>query len=299
VRLRDRLRRRGRRELGRIVPRLREWEYAPEGWAADSEREGWNAEAVLAAYRAKLPVFRRVVAGTDPIAIPTSVVVRDSGPDVREQGSHLAFGYALALASRGSDRVSVLDWGGGLGFHFLIARALLPDEVAIDYHCKEVAGLCEAGRELVPEVVFHDDDSCLERGYDLVFASSSLQYSQDWERVLAGLAGAASPYLLVNRVPVARGQRSFVTRQRGHAYGLRTEYRSWVFDPDELVAAAGRAGADLVRGFLVGYRPHVHGAPAPVETGGFLFRAARRSAGIRSNDDAREADVSGRAPRPA
>ena len=275
MRLRQRLKRRGRRALGRIVPRLREWEYAPQGWARP-EVEGWDAEGVVAAYRAKLPLLRHAVAGAEPIAMPTSVAVRESQPDVREQGSTLAFGYALALASRGSDRVSVLDWGGGLGFHSLIARALLPAEAAIDYHCKEVAGLCEVGRELVPEVTFHEDESCLERRYDLVLASSSLQYSQDWARVLERLAAAASRYLLVNRVPVAGAHPSFVTLQRGHPYGLGTEYRSWVFNPDELVATAERAGAELVRELLVGYRPYVHGAPAPVETRGFLFRRGQQ-----------------------
>jgi putative methyltransferase (TIGR04325 family) len=270
LRLGERVRGRARRALARVVPRLREWEYAPEGWAGPSVG-GWDASGVLDAYRAKLPLLRRAAAGAEPIAIPTSVAVRESRTDVREQGSHLAFGYALALASRVSDRVSVLDWGGGLGFHALIARALLPHEVELDYHCKEVAGLCAAGRELVPEVTFHEDDSCLERRYDLVFASSSLQYSQDWRNVLERLAAAASAYLLVNRVPVTRGHPSFVTLQRGHAFGLGTEYRSWVFDPDELVDVAQRAGLELVREFLVGYRPHVHRAPAPVETRGFLF----------------------------
>ena len=33
-----------------------------------------------------------------------------------------------------------------------------------------------------PTVQFHDDDACLERTYDLVFASSSLQYSEQWAR---------------------------------------------------------------------------------------------------------------------
>jgi putative methyltransferase (TIGR04325 family) len=273
VRLGERLRRRARRALAHVVPRLREWEYAPEGWAGP-EVSGWDTESVVAAYRAKLPLIRELAAGTDPLAIPTSVAVRENHPDVREQGSILAFGYALALASRETDRVSVLDWGGGLGFHFFIARALLPDEVTIDYHCKEVPSLCEAGHELVPEVVFHEDDSCLDQRYDLVFASSSLQYSEDWASLLERLAHATSGYLLVNRIPVTDNHPSFVTLQRGDEFGLGTSYRSWVLSPAELATAANHADLKLIREFHVGYRPHVHGAPAPVETRGFLFKAA-------------------------
>jgi putative methyltransferase (TIGR04325 family) len=215
---------------------------------------------------------RRAAAGTDPLALPTSVAVASAEPSVVEQNSVLAFAYALALASRRADRVSVLDWGGGLGAHFVLARALLPAEVEIEYHCKEVPLVCAQGREALPEVRFHDDESCLESRYDLVLASSSLQYSERWAPVLERLAAATAGYLLVTRVPVTLHGPSFVTLQRGHAYGLGTEYLSWVFDRGELVATAERSGVRQLREFLIGYDPTVHGAPARVHTRGFLFR---------------------------
>jgi putative methyltransferase (TIGR04325 family) len=254
------------------VPRLREWEHLPEGWAPERAL-GWDAEGVVAAYRARLPALRRAVAGPGPLAMPTSVAVLDFEPSVREQSSILAFAYALALAAGGSNRVSVLDWGGGLGFFSLLARALLPDGVELDYHCKEVPLLCAAGREELPEVHWHEDEGCLERTYDLVLASSSLQYSRRWTEVLERLAAATAGHLLVTRVPVTGSGPSFVTLQRGRRYGLRTEYLSWVLARDELIAAAGRGGVQLVRELLVGYRPRVHRAPSPVDTRGFLFRA--------------------------
>jgi putative methyltransferase (TIGR04325 family) len=263
-------RRAARRLAARFVPRLRDWEHVPEGWTRKAG--GWDVDAVVEAYRARLPELRAAVAGPGPLAIPTSVAVRDPEPGVREQGSILAFGYALALASRGTDRVSVLDWGGGLGYHWLLSRALLPEEVEVDYHCKELPSLCAEGRVTLPEVEFHDDDSCLERRYDLVLASSSLQYAEDWAHLLGRLATASRGYLLVNRVPVTAGGPSFVTLQRGHAQGLATEYLSWVLDPAELVETAQRSGLRLVRELLVGYRPPVHGAPEPVDTRGYLFR---------------------------
>jgi putative methyltransferase (TIGR04325 family) len=263
-------RRAARRLAARFVPRLRDWEHVPEGWTRQAG--GWDVDAVVEVYRARLPELRAAVAGPGPLAIPTSVAARDREPGVREQGSILAFGYALALASRGTDRVSILDWGGGLGFHWLLSRALLPDEVEVDYHCKEVPSLCAEGRSTLPEVEFHADDSCLERRYDLVLASSSLQYAEDWTRLLGRLATATGGYLLVNRVPVTAGGPSFVTRQRLHASGLPAELVCWVLDPGELVATAQRAGLRLVRELLVGYRPTVHGAPEPVDTRGYLFR---------------------------
>jgi hypothetical protein len=68
----------------------------------------------------------------------------------------------LARTGHGRERISVLDWGGGVGQYFPLARALLP-EVKIDYHCKDVPVLASVGRELLPEISFYDDDPCLDR----------------------------------------------------------------------------------------------------------------------------------------
>jgi hypothetical protein len=40
-------------------------------------------------------------------------------------------------------------------------------------------------------VDFREDESCLERTYDLVVASSSLQYAEDWRGLLDRIAAAA------------------------------------------------------------------------------------------------------------
>src|SRR5205823_3014272 len=128
--------------------------------------------------------------------------------DLDAQQTVLAFGYALALAARGKTRVSLLDWGGGPGHYAVLARALLPG-AELDYHSRDLPQLVALGRELLPGDSFHADDSCLTRRYDLVAASSSIQYAQDWRTTLAGLAGATGGYLYVTRVPIALTAPSF------------------------------------------------------------------------------------------
>lgn len=44
---------------------------------------------------------------------------------------------------------------------------------------KEVAVLCEHGRRINSYAVFHEDDSCLGRSYNLLVASGSFQYKLD------------------------------------------------------------------------------------------------------------------------
>jgi putative methyltransferase (TIGR04325 family) len=275
VRLRGAVVTRALRVLGRFVPRFREWEYVPEGWErkeAGQQIRGWDEPGVLEAYRAKVPDFASAVEGSGPIAFPTSAAFRDVPPNVKDQNIVLAYAYTLALASRTRDTVSILDWGGGVGLFYLLSRALLPSEVELDYHCKDVPVVCSHGREVLPQAHFYEDESCLERSYDLVVASSSLQYSERWQDVLAGLAYAAGDYLYLARVPVVSASTSFVVLQRAYRYGFGTEFLSWVFNREELLQAAAQARLELVREFVFGERSDIRGSPEQDETRGFLFR---------------------------
>jgi putative methyltransferase (TIGR04325 family) len=167
--------------------------------------------------------------------------------------------------------LSVLDWGGGLGHYWALARSALPG-LELEYHVKETPAVCARGREVAPGVTFHDGPSCLDRQYDLVVASSSLQYAEDWRALLAGLAGAAGSHLYVARVPVALAAGSFVVLQRAHAYGYETEYLGWVLNRHELLETAAAAGLSLAREFLLDARFSAENAPeVPVAHRSFLF----------------------------
>ena len=247
------------------------WEYVPEGFAR--EAKGWNVGAISDAYREKWPSYLAAIEGTNPLGVNHEV---PSGQSVgsEDHGAHnmlVSYAYVLALAARRRDRISLLDWGGGVGHYLALSRALVPG-VEIDYHCRDVPVLAEHGRELFPEASFYDDDSCLQRSYDLVLASASLQYAPDWKAKLAALAGATDGLLYVARAPVALCSPSFVVLQRAYDYGYDTEYLGWVFNREELLATARQAGGRLVREFLLSAWLSAAGAPeAPIAHRGFLF----------------------------
>jgi putative methyltransferase (TIGR04325 family) len=185
----------------------------------------------------------------------------------------MSFAYVLARCAQQQEELSVLDWGGALGHYHALARALLPD-VRFDYHVKELPAVCEEGRRISPEVTFYEDDSCLEREYDLVVASGSIQYG-DWADTLAQLASASARYLFVTRVPLADTSETFAVVQRAHRYGYDTEYIGWVLNADEFRQVACDAGLRLVREFFLVDPFEVPGAPEPVRHGGFLFERVR------------------------
>jgi putative methyltransferase (TIGR04325 family) len=247
-----------------------EWEYVPEGWSRPAR--GWDAPAVEAAYRRRWPEFVAAVQGTGPLGIAHEVpehqsVVRD---DPGWHNAVLTFGYVLALAAR-DNRVSVLDWGGGPGHYYVLARALLRG-VELDYHSRDLPRLAAFGREVLPDATFHDDDSCLERTYDLVVASDSLQYAPQIEHALGRLAGAAAPWLFVAQLPVVKHAAAFVVLQRPDAYGYDTEYLGWVLNRTAFVEAAMAAGLHLEREFIAPGTIAADGAPETAYLRSFLFR---------------------------
>lgn len=228
---------------------------------------GWDVRGVRDAYLKKWPRFLELLKKPGPLGFSHESDMRSNSNPI-SHNINITFGYIMALLSRNKDKVSILDWGGGIGHYYLLARAMVPG-IDIEYHCKEVPILVEAGRSLLPDVTFHDNEECLNRQYDLVIASTSLHYSEDWTRVLDLLARAARQYLFINRLPLVNKTPSFVMLQRVLMY--QTEYLSWCFNRSEFLEAASGLDMSLMREFIVGHAHPVKGISEECEYRGFLF----------------------------
>ncbi|HWF72975.1 MAG TPA: methyltransferase, TIGR04325 family, partial [Solirubrobacteraceae bacterium] len=254
-----------------------EWEFVPEGWerARGAASRGWRADDVARSYVTKWPEFVEAVTGPGPLGVGHEVPAGASmgRESIPAQNVVLAYAYALSRAAAGASTVSVLDWGGALGHYYLLAQRLFPD-LELDYHCRELPAVCREGRRVLPEVAFHDSEVCLDRRYDLVVASSSLQYDEDWAGRLRQLARATDRRLFLTRVPLVREAESFVILQRAHAYGYGTEYLGWVFNREDLLVAAGATGLVLEREFVLIPECPIPGAPETHSEAGFLFARA-------------------------
>jgi len=248
-----------------------EWQCFSEGWkTADPRVKGWNVESIAETQRAKWPEVLRLVGDTGPL--PVHMWAQNlSRPGLAGSTVLMTFGYVLAFAAWKKDRLSLLDWGGGVGHYNLVSRALLP-QLELEYHCKDVPVLCRLGRELQPSVAFHEvDESCFARDYDLVVANGSLEYLEDWSHTMRRLATASRGYVYVGRLPIVREVPSFTVIQRPDRHGYATEYVSWVLNRQEFLGHADRLGLRLVREIPVGDGPRIHGAPEQCEFTGFLF----------------------------
>jgi putative methyltransferase (TIGR04325 family) len=249
-----------------------EFEYIPDGWEylhEHPEVKGWDVEDILQVYLKQWEPFVEMARSAGPLSgIHESVLAKVS---IEGHNSIMIFAYALALAAHQRTHLSMLDWGGGIGHYYLIAKALMP-MIDLEYHCKDTPILSNHGQKLFQEAFFYSDASCLDRQYDFVLASGSLQYWQDWSDTLAQLARATSGYLLVTRLPIVKTVPSYVFIQRPYLHMYNTEYLAWCLNREEFLNCAQESGLYLVREFLVGDNHPIRNAPEKCEYLGFLFR---------------------------
>jgi putative methyltransferase (TIGR04325 family) len=224
---------------------------------------GWDVEAVVERGAASWQALVQTAEGNGVLAT-----------DVVTHNLRMCFAYALGVAASGRSDLTVLDWGGGLGQYGVLATALFPD-VTIAYHCRDLPLMTAAGRQLQPQATFHDSDAEAFAGrYDMVMASSSLQYVPDWRSTLTQLVKCSTRYVFITRQPFVEHSPSFVVIQRPFAHGYNTEYAGWALNRNEFVDAAERAGCVLRREVLTGEDPYVAGAPEQPTYRGFLFERA-------------------------
>ena len=267
---------------GNGKPGTSEWEVIPEGWSyakGHPSVSGWNAPSVLETQLRKWPRFVAMAEGSGPLGFAHESDLSDRH-DLASHNAVMSFAYAVSLAAHMRTRISFLDWGGGLGHFFILARRLLPN-VQIEYHCKDVPLLADQGARFLPDQHFTSDDGCLDRKYDFVMASTSLHYVEDWRALLARLRAATGDILYVTGLPVVARSPSFVFAQRPHAFGYDTEYLAWSLNHDEFIAEATANGLHLLQELVVGHRPPISGAAEQAEYRGFLFRPDRDTAGAK------------------
>ena len=248
-----------------------EWEALPDSDELWTVHEGWSHQSIADTQRAKWPAFLASVEGTRPFgwsheAAPGAPI------DVSAHNTIITFGHVLGRAAVGRDSLSVLDWGGGIGHYAVYAQRLMP-ELKLDYTVKDLPPLCAVGREFLPQVTFDSrDDVVLSRQYDLVFASSSLQYNRDFYGVLDRLCRATGAWLFITRSPFVREHDDFVVVQRPYAYGYMTEYAAWFVNRKRFISFIEERGLTLEREFMLGERPNVPNAPEQCLYCGFLFK---------------------------
>ncbi len=150
---------------------------------------------------------------------------------LRQRNAILPVIAAMLLSRQPS--IKILDFGGGLGTAFMVLAKALGENVArVDYRVVEVDSICSAGRELFaqrPGPTF--EPGLPDAGdFDIVTASSVLQYVEDWRGVVRRLAGYGAGYLVLGDIFIGDFA-SFVTMQ--NYYDSRIKH--WFLNAAEFI----------------------------------------------------------------
>jgi putative methyltransferase (TIGR04325 family) len=231
---------------------------------------GWTDDSIVEPRRDLFLKWRQEIAGMNPLGCAAWPPVKPYAACVETHNRYMCFAYTLCLAAQQKKKMKVLDWGGACGDYLLLAKKLLPG-VEFEWHCVEPTSICRLGREVNPEVIFHDTQSSWEmQQFDFCFSSSALQYVADWPNVLAALAAVSCQWLFITRIPVIFSSPAYVFIQRTPAY--RTAYPGWALNHDELIGVAANSGFGVFQEFMLGPWGTVHKASEQPVNMGFLFR---------------------------
>jgi putative methyltransferase (TIGR04325 family) len=236
-----------------------EWEAVDNNDATwDLPSSGWMHPSIAEVERRRWSRIHTDIAAPNPF-------------EAWRHNSIMTFAYVVSRLALRRNRLSILEWGGGVGTFYLYIRELFPT-LNLEYFVKEVSQLCDIGKEVCPEIVFlSDDQKVLSRSYDLVFASGSVHYSRDVYGLVGNLCSVARESLIVTRLPVVESNDDFVVIQRPHHHGYMTEYPGWFVNRQKFVSHVERCGFVLIREFALEERPHVPNAPEQCRYVGFLF----------------------------
>ena len=262
-----------RRMLRNTVPPFL-WDYARRSfggvWRVTAwptpNADGWTKAAASAA-KGYEEGIRRMTQGEALSYLPTEEPAAwlDSDPQFHHRIVQLGL---VAARKTGMDyTLSILDYGGGFGGHAHALKRMLP-QLRLQYTVCELPAFCELGRKLNPAVRFVSSLEEAGKGYNLVYASSSVQYTQDWRKLLRDLSAACAGGLFITRTPFISTGATFVNMQR--AYG--TVWPGWVFNKEEFVREVHATSPMRLREvFMNGRGLAVRGAAEPNVHLGLLF----------------------------
>jgi putative methyltransferase (TIGR04325 family) len=122
--------------------------------------------------------------------------------------AHTILGVCYAAANNPIRPLRVLDFGGACGYHYLVARAAIPN-LEMRWAVVETPAMAERATELATDILrfFSDIDSAAEwlGGVDLMHSLGTLQYTPYPERTLSELCALKSPTLLWSRMNLTEG----------------------------------------------------------------------------------------------
>jgi putative methyltransferase (TIGR04325 family) len=114
-------------------------------------------------------------------------------------------GISITGMNLKNNELNVLDFGGGGGYHYFISKIILNDNVKINWHVVETSSIVENANKISNnDLRFFKTIKGATIGinrFDLILASSSLQYCENQFLILQELINLNAKYIFITRTP--------------------------------------------------------------------------------------------------
>lgn len=162
-------------------------------------------------------------------------------PQFHKQRSNL---LPVIVAMLNKKKISILDFGGGLGIGYMTLVESIPDAMErIEYTIVEVEKVSDLAKELLFKqkwnIKYENYIPDIE-SYDIVHAASSMQYVEDYKEWIVKLTSVKAEHILLSDV-FAGEIETYVTLQ--NYYGSRIPH--WFFNLNEIIGLFKKCGYQL------------------------------------------------------
>lgn len=250
------------------------WEYAPKGFSTNIKKNGWDLESIAKQQYDKWNGYSQRIKSKNNFGINHESSDYTISNDPFFHNLLASFAYVITLSGLKKESIEFLDWGGGVGHYGLLAEELVKSaNLKLSYYCFDFPIFCEYGKKLNPNYhYFSDENSYQNNQYDLVMASSSIWYEDDWKIGVDKLCKFKTNYLYITRMIFISEHASYVAIQRPKLMGYDTEYLFWIINREEFTDYINQKGFSLIREFEFGEVPPIFKGPEQGTMKGFLFK---------------------------
>jgi len=256
--------------VGLYKPRL---VYAKNGWETpvnNVSAQGWNDKSIIEGKETAFKQIEEVLSSSYKVAFSYESRNLTADQNLEYHNINMTFAYVLTLAAHLKTKVSVLDWGSGIGHYYLMSKRFLPG-VEIDYHCVEVPEMAKLGKMINKNVSWYSANNYLKNTYDLVMINASLQYVKEWKSFFKEISSCIGNYLFVTRIPTVENVEGYVAIQNEN--GVKMLHQQ--INSKELVSTVEGCGFQTMFEFLIGDKPFIKNAPEQCEMKGWLFKKTK------------------------
>lgn len=195
----------------------------------------WDAACIATSGYDEDAILLRIANATRQVLKGEARYEQDGSVFHDEPPASQALTGLMLAAGINQGRLSVIDFGGGLGSHFLRWRPILEHVPNLHWAIVEQAGFAAEGSKLfaaVPSISFHASLAQTASQPNAILASSVLQYLPDPYTTLQELAALHAEIIVLDRMPY--GSKEAVVAQCVPTSLGKASYPVWVLSQEKV-----------------------------------------------------------------